>query len=128
MRKSKRSTSFVPKAVFRTAFAGVVPVCVAGIACGGAQTTQGGSSSSTSSNASGTTSSTTFLGVAATCFSPNCYAVSTPTPVDAAPDHTVLAVACTGFTCMGVGVAAFGDAGDADAAGDARLSDGGDSG
>jgi hypothetical protein len=127
MSKSKRATHFVPTAVFRTAFAGVVPVCVAGIACGGAQTTQGNGSSSTASSGGGSTSSTsTFLGVAATCFGPACYGTSTSTLAsgDAGPDG----VACTSFTCLGVGVAAFADGGDADSAGDAHIPDGGDSG
>lgn len=126
MSKAKRGTHFVPKAVFRTAFAGVVPVCVAGIACGDFHT--GGSTSSTTPlgvsqscfgsppcagssstgsavDASGSTSSISYqsLGVASFSFS------TTSTAVDAAPDHTVLS----------------GDAGDA---GDARVHDGGDSG
>lgn len=131
MTKSKRPTHFVPKVVFRTAFAGVVPVCVAGIACGGSQTTQGGSGSSTSN----VSTSSTFFGVAASCFGPACpgsstvstsstlFAVtqscfgtpycpgssSTGSPMDAAPDHTILT-------------------GDADAAGDVRGHDSGDSG
>jgi hypothetical protein len=35
MKVRKRRTHFVPKVVYRTAFAGVVPLCVAGTACGG---------------------------------------------------------------------------------------------
>jgi hypothetical protein len=66
--KNRKKTRFVPNAVYRTAFAGVVPLCVAGIACG--------SSSSGGGN---------------------------PPP----------SVACAGFGCGAVGVAAFADSGDA---------------
>jgi hypothetical protein len=140
MKKSKRATYFVPRAVFRTAFAGVVPVCVAGIACGGSQTTQGDGGSQTTQAGSGSSTSSTFFGVAQSCFAGNpgcpygsssgsstsstffgvaqsCFAgnpgcpnnSSTSSALDAAPDHTILS-------------------GDADAAGDARVHDGGDSG
>jgi hypothetical protein len=35
MKVRRKRTHFVPRAVYRTAFVGVVPICVAGTACGG---------------------------------------------------------------------------------------------
>jgi hypothetical protein len=53
---AKKKTHFVPKVVFRTAFVGVVPVCVAGVACGGkllgAAEGDGGSSGMTTGSGS----------------------------------------------------------------------------
>jgi hypothetical protein len=135
MSKSKRGTRFVPKVVFRTAFAGVVPVCVAGVACGGsqatpedggAQTTQGGSSSGTSStffgvavscfgpptcvvSSTGSSTSSNVFSVAAFSFTSTRSATSTGAPADAAADHSLLT-------------------GDADATDDAPVPDSGDSG
>jgi hypothetical protein len=40
MKRARKKTHFVPKVVFQTAFAGVVPVCVAATACGGESTGQ----------------------------------------------------------------------------------------
>jgi hypothetical protein len=71
-RRRKTKTHFVPKDVFRTTFAGVVPLCIAATACG-----SGGNA--------GHDDAGFFNG----------------------------AVGCAGFSCMGVGVQAFADGGDA---------------
>jgi hypothetical protein len=105
MKARKRRTHFVPKVVYRTAFAGVVPICVAGTACGGG---------------SGGTDSGPVLTVACSGF---CNAVGVAAFTDAgeaSPDVQNDAVDATqsdscGFCCTnfcGVGVAAFTDASD----------------
>jgi hypothetical protein len=58
---ARKKTHFVPKVVYRTAFVGVVPVCVAGAACGG-----GSSSGDAGMNLSVACSS--FCGVAQQAF------------------------------------------------------------
>jgi hypothetical protein len=127
-----RRTHFVPKVVFRTAFAGVVPACVAAVACGGqnqifavaCMALDGGPCGAPPApDASSESIEAGFFSVAARAFDA---APADASPTDASPDHTVLAVACTSFACMGVGVAAFADGGDAADAAPPR--DGGGSG
>jgi hypothetical protein len=102
----KRQTHFVPKVVYKTAFAGVVPLCVAGLACG------------SSSSGGGTGQQLT---VACGGF---CAAVAQAAFVDAgdasdAADVTTgdgaadsSCYCCNDPTLCGVGVAAFADSGD----------------
>jgi hypothetical protein len=112
-RKSK--TRFVPLAVYRTAFAGVVPVCVA--ACGGSGTTAGsveaGADGTDDMVLQGVGCAAFACGVAAPAFDAGRDALSTDaTGTDGQPDAPVLTVACTGFCGggfdSGVADAAFG--------------------
>jgi hypothetical protein len=89
---AKAKTHFVPRVVYRTAFAGVVPVCVAGVACGGRVLDSSGDSDS---------------GTSATNVRPG----SSGAPGDVDSGFTGFVgqssgVACTGF-CAGVGAQAF---------------------
>ncbi len=120
MRTSRKAkTHFVPKAVYRTAFVGVVPVCVAAAACSG-------SSGGTTNPAPAVACAGFACAVGVQAFAdsgdaPQQFSVAaigfeaghdaSPSG-DAAstPDSQILAVACLGF--CGVGVAAFGDGGD----------------
>jgi hypothetical protein len=117
MRQRKtKATHFVPNVVFRTAFAGVVPICVAASACGGGDAPVG------SGQGDAGRADAELAGVAACAFqeggcvfSVAAIAFDAAAPPDAAkdatPDYTV-GVACMSFTCLGVGVAAFADGGD----------------
>jgi hypothetical protein len=95
---AKAKTHFVPRVVYRTAFAGVVPVCVAGVACGGRVLDAGGDGDS---------------GAGATNVRPG--SSGAPSDVDSgfagqsAGNGFVGGVGCAGF-CGGVGTQAF-DAG-----------------
>ncbi len=116
----KAKTHFVPRVVYRTAFVGVVPVCVAAAAC-----------SSSSGSGGGTPVGVACAGYAC-AVGVQAFSDSGDAPVfsvaaigfDAAPsdahaasdapsttDSPILAVACIGFAC-GVGIGAFGDGGD----------------
>jgi hypothetical protein len=104
MKARKQRTHFVPKVVYQTAFAGVVPLCVASLAC---------SSSSSSGGSSGpqlTVACGGFCGaVAQAAFIDAGDAASdAPASGDAAAESTDF---CSVNFC-GVGVAAFVDSGD----------------
>jgi hypothetical protein len=113
-------TRFVPKVVFRTTFAGVVPACIAAAACGGNEgvgtllavacmAVDGGPCGAPPSDAASAEDRPVFA-VAVIGFDARAPADASS---DVAPDHTVLAVACTSFACLGVGVSAFADSGGA---------------
>jgi|HubBroStandDraft_6_1064221.scaffolds.fasta_scaffold161104_1 hypothetical protein len=115
MRKTRRAkTHFVPQAVYRTAFAGVVPLCVAGIACGGSTASTPPVDGGDDGYANLAVGCTGFCGVAAIGFDSgsDADAAGQDAPsTDAKPDAPqVFAVACAGF--CGVGIGAFGDGGD----------------
>jgi hypothetical protein len=132
--KRRNRTHFVPKVVFRTAFAGVVPACLAVAACGDGQeqifavacmALDGGpcGALSASDASCGSSEAGCALAVAVRGFDA---APAADAASDVSPDHTLLAVACTSFACMGVGIAAFADGGDGTL--DWPPGDGGDSG
>jgi hypothetical protein len=95
---TRKKTHFVPKVVFRTAFAGVVPVCVAAAGCGGA------TSDHTDRSEGGDGGPDAFLlgvgcpafvcGVALQTFAD---ASTDGAAKDAANDALVLSVACIAF-------------------------------
>jgi hypothetical protein len=104
---ARKKTHFVPRVVYRTAFVGVVPVCVAGTACG-----SGGSSGADAA----TVACSGFCGVAQQAFTE---AGDAPVvPADAATDASGAnadadsSCFCCPPTFCGVGIAAFADAGD----------------
>jgi hypothetical protein len=126
---SKGKTHFVPEVVFRTAFAGVVPICVAGLACGG-------------SSGGGTGDGSVSPSVACAGFA--CMGVGVQAFADGG-DGPLLSVACIGFDGQPCGSPADGAAQDSSKAADANdgscfcctnfcgvgvmaFSDGGDSG
>ena len=131
MKRPKKKTRFVPRAIYRTAFASVVPLCVA--ACGGAATTGNPADSGSDGNddvvnLGGVGCAAFACGVANIGFDSglsvaqigfdagsdrDARAADGPTEgssSDGAPDSPALTVACLGF--CGVGVSAFGDGGD----------------
>jgi hypothetical protein len=105
--KSTRKTHFVPRVVFRTAFAGVVPVCVAATACGGSTPSGGGS------EAADAAPDQFVLGVA--CSSFECMGVGVMAFADASDDATahdaaIFSVACFAFDGGPCGLRSPGDA------------------
>ena len=89
-----RRTHFVPKVVFRTAFAGVVPACVAAVACGGqsqifavaCMALDGGPCGvPPAPDASNESIEAGFFSVAARAFDAG---PADASPMDASPDHT----------------------------------------
>jgi hypothetical protein len=105
MRARKRKTHFVPKVVYQTAFAGVVPLCVASLAC--SSSSSGGSSGPQLTVACGG-----FCGaVAQAAFidAGDANSAADAPSGDAATDSDYNP--CPGNFC-GVGVAAFVDSGD----------------
>jgi|HubBroStandDraft_2_1064218.scaffolds.fasta_scaffold11007_3 hypothetical protein len=133
-------THFVPKIIFKTTFAGVVPLCVAATACGG-KVNPGGSppgavAAMAFGDAGGGAEDAALGAVAA-----NGFGVGNAAFGDGGIE--VLSVACTGFACgvgptvasagfgdggligpPGVAVTAFGDGGDGiDAADAAQASE-----
>ncbi len=107
MKTRKRKTHFVPKVVYRTAFAGVVPLCVAGLAC----------SSSSSGGGTGpqlTVACGGFCGaVAQAAFidAGDASDAADETTGDGAADSSCYSCSCNPSLCA-VGVAAFADSGD----------------
>ena len=122
----KVKTHFVPRVVYRTAFAGVVPICVSALACGGA----GGGGDASASIAVGCAAFACGGGVGIQAFSDANDApqfavaligfdgdiVDVPDASKAtdASDADAPAGPCPGggFQCLGVGVQAFADGGD----------------
>ena len=104
MKARKRKTHFVPKVVYQTAFAGVVPLCVASLAC--SSSSSGGSQGPQLTVACGG-----FCAVAQAAFTDAGDAASAadaPASSEAAVDSSCFC--CTNY--CGVGVAAFADSGD----------------
>jgi hypothetical protein len=99
----KPKTHYVPKIVYQTAFVGVVPLCVAGLACGS-------SSSAPDAGPLLTVACSGFCGVGVAAFTDagDAGMDAADSPADAAPDGSCFC--CTNF--CGVGVAAFADSGD----------------
>jgi hypothetical protein len=123
--KAKAKTHFVPRAIYRRAFAGVVPLCVA--ACGGSTVSavrDAGGDAADDAYLNGGVGCSAFCGVAAMGFDsgadgpapyPPDAATDAASPSDAGdaaatPDAIEWTVACLGF--CGVGITAFGDGGD----------------
>jgi hypothetical protein len=107
--RTRKKTHFVPKVVYRTAFVGVVPVCVAGTACGGGSTSGGDAAMNLTVACSG------FCGVAMQAFTDA--GDATGNLSDAAKDASDTDASdgscfCCPPTFCGVGIAAFSDAGD----------------
>jgi hypothetical protein len=103
-KRASTRTHFVPKVVYRTAFAGVIPICVAGAACGGSTTSGGDAGMQNLAVAC-----TGFCGVAAVGFT-DAGDATADGPQDAATpdaDDASSCYCCTNF--CGVGVAAFAD-------------------
>jgi hypothetical protein len=94
---AKAKTHFVPRVVYRTAFVGVVPVCVAGAACGGRVVAASGGDDDSGSSATNVRPGSS----------------GAPSDVDSGfvgqSSGVEFGVACAGF-CGGVGAQAF-DAG-----------------
>jgi hypothetical protein len=114
----KAKTHFVPRAVYRTAFAGVVPICVAGLACGGStgSSSDGGDDGGQDVYMNGAVGCTGFCGVAQIGFDSGPMDGGNATDGDAAQDAKdegppIFTVACS-FAQCGVGVQAFADGGD----------------
>jgi hypothetical protein len=107
MKARKRKTHFVPRVVYQTAFVGVVPLCVAGLACSS-------SSGSADSGPQFTVACSGFCGVAQAAFIDAGDAADAAGPADATSTGDGAAdsscYCCTNF--CGVGVAAFADSGD----------------
>lgn len=114
----KAKTHFVPRVVYRTAFVGVVPVCVAAAACSSSSSGGGttlavacaGYACAVGVQAFSDSGDAPLLSVAAIGFDG---APSDAHPASDSPsttDSPILAVACLGFGC-GVGIGAFGDGG-----------------
>ena len=128
MKASKKvKTNFVPKVVYRTAFASVVPICVSAVACGGGTASGGGDASVSPAVAC---AGFACMGVGVQAFSDANDApqfsvafigfdgdfVEVPDAAKAADasDGDAPAGPCPGggFQCLGVGVQAFADGGD----------------
>jgi hypothetical protein len=103
---SKAKTRFVPRAVYRKAFAGVVPLCVA--ACGSSTTSSG--DGGTFQNGAVGCAAFGCLGVAAPAFDAGSEAgdAADAAQPDSGDDAPVLGVACLGFCGGGVADAGFG--------------------
>ena len=106
-RRSKpRSSHFVPRAVYRTAFAGVIPLCVAGTACGGSVSEPGTSRTDAGDSGDDGTSPVVITGGVG-CAAFMCGSVAN-IGFDAGEDSPApLGVAYVGFDA-GVADAAFG--------------------
>jgi hypothetical protein len=97
--KARKRTHFVPKVVYRTAFAGVVPICVAGTACGGGSS--GGDSGPT------LTVACSFCGGVGVAAFTDAGDAARDAPVDATGDQSQ-ADSCN--LCGAVAIIAFADA------------------
>jgi hypothetical protein len=102
----KHRTHFVPKVVYRTAFAGVVPLCVAGTAC------SGGGSGGVDSGPTLTVACSGFCNAVGVAAFTDAGEASPDVQSEAAGDATQSdsCYCCTNL--CGVGIAAFTDAND----------------
>lgn len=107
MKNKRRKTHFVPRSVFRSAFAGVVPLCVAGTACGGGDVavTDAGpdhvvltvACTFTTCGAVGMYAFSDAATDAASSDATATDAANETSAGDARPDRVILTVACIGF-------------------------------
>jgi len=104
--RSRAKTHFVPRTVYRTAFVGVVPVCVAGAA---AAACSSGSSGSVDAAMNYSVACSGFCGVAQRAFADASDAMDAPADATADAGDATPCFCCTNF--CGVGVMAFADVG-----------------